>query len=125
MGKGKYFDRRNYKALKNKVNHCGRMPGVDKWKCTHNISYLFSFLPVFSYFILIVLSPLFPCRLCHIALLTLFWSFHYISACIASFFPPSLCIFVSFLPLSLFLSKILFVRCQRSRKARCEPREVS
>lgn len=33
MGKGNYFDRKNYKALENKVNHCGRTPEVDKWKC--------------------------------------------------------------------------------------------
>lgn len=29
--KKKCFDRANYRALENKVNHCGRMPEVDKW----------------------------------------------------------------------------------------------
>ena len=32
MWKGECFDRKNYKAFENKVNHCGRMPGVDKWR---------------------------------------------------------------------------------------------
>lgn len=124
MWKGKYFDRKNYKALKNKVNHCGRMPGVDKWK-RGNVSttsaICFLCCQFFLYFILIVLflSALFPCFLCHISLLAPFLSFHYISACTVSF---SLFVSVSF---SLFLSKILFVRCQRSRKARYELREVS
>lgn len=30
--KKKCFDRKNYRALENKVNHCGRMPEVDKWR---------------------------------------------------------------------------------------------
>lgn len=30
--KKKCFDRKNYRALDNKANHCGRMPEVDKWR---------------------------------------------------------------------------------------------
>lgn len=30
--KKKGFDRKNYTALDNKANHCGRMPEVDKWR---------------------------------------------------------------------------------------------
>lgn len=30
--KKKCFDRKSYRALDNKANHCGRMPEVDKWR---------------------------------------------------------------------------------------------
>lgn len=72
MWKKECFDRKNYKALENKVNHCRRMPGVDKWRdgnvstasaicflcCEfHPSSLLFSFSqPYFSAFSVISLS---------------------------------------------------------------------
>lgn len=38
--KRQWFDRENCGALQNKVDHCGKMPGVRK--CKHSISYLFT-----------------------------------------------------------------------------------
>lgn len=126
--KKKSFDRKNYKALENKVNHCGRMPGVDKWRdrnvsTTSAICFLccefFSLLcphsslslPYFPAFSVIYLCS--PCSSVSTAFsyVYCFFFFLFISVSFSLSHPLS------------FLSKILFVRCQRSRKAGCELRE--
>lgn len=94
--------RRNYKALENKVNHCGRMPGVDKWrrKCKHNISYLFSLLCSFP-----PLSSLFSFSLPYIPALSVMSLFSPCSP-VSTAFPLVYCHFFSF-SLSLCLSPSL------------------
>lgn len=126
--KKKCFDRKNYKALENKVNHCGRMPGVDKWRdgnvsttsaicflcCEvfHPSSSLFSFsLPYFPAFPVIFLSS--PCSSVSTAFSLAYCLFFLLSIYESSSLS---------LPLN-FLSEILFVRCQRSMQAGCELRE--
>lgn len=123
-----FFDRKNYKALKNKVNHCGRMPEVDKWRdrnvsttsaiCFLCCGFFFSFHPP-SY----LLCFLSRCFLCHIFLL------YFNLRGLFLLYAVSLChsFYISVLSLSLnpirFLSEIPFVRCQRSTQAGCELRE--
>lgn len=138
----KSFDRNNYKALENKVNHCGRMPEVDEWRegnvstasaicflcCElffHPSSSLFPFFPPPRYS---------PVCFCHIFLSIPFFAFSatflffvnlFFFFIITIFFPSLLFLSPSFFSSHLlsFLSKILFVRCQRSGEAECELRE--
>ncbi len=125
--KKKCFDKKNYKALENKVNHCGRLPGVDKWRdgnvsTTSAICSLccefFILLPhiSFSLFLISLLSGL--------SLLTQFFILHcvFLLYCLSFFLFFCLWVFLPSSPTQL-LSKILFVRCQRSWKAGCELRE--
>lgn len=117
------FDRKDYKALENKVNHCGRMPEVEKWidgnvSMTSAICFLCcKFFILFSCCSL-VLSASFSALFCHIVLLLLFfslpWVFHFLF-----FLTISVCLSLSS-PRVAFLCKILFVVCQRSGQDGCE-----
>lgn len=120
---------KNYKALENKVNHCGRMLGVDKWRdgnvsTTSAICFLccevfsppssslFSIsLPYFPAFSVISLSS--PCS----SVSTAFCLVH------GLFFFLLISVSFSLSHKLSSLSEILFVRCQRSRQAGCELRE--
>lgn len=80
--KGNSFDRNNYKAFGNKVNHCGKKPEVDKWRdgnvsttsaicflcCSFFILYCFLSKAVFSSVI-----SLFPLRSSSLILLLSFY----------------------------------------------------
>lgn len=125
--KKKCFDKKNYKALENKVNHCGRLPEVDKWR-DGNVSTTSAICFVCCEFF--ILGPHIPLSLRLISLLsvisfllTLFFILHCIFPSILSLFLTfNLWVFLPGSPTQL-LSKILFVRCQRSGKAGCELRE--
>lgn len=118
--KEKSFDRKNYKALENKVNHCGRMPEVDKWKdgnvsITSAICFLcceFFFRPHCSSppsSTLFSLSHPSPQPVPQSPLYFSLIHFPFLFFYIWSFFSSHLL---------CSLSKILFVRCQRSGRAR-------
>lgn len=112
--KQKCFDRKNCRALENKVNHCRRMPEVDKWgdrnvSTTSAVCFLcweFFILCLhcsFSYF------PALPVT----SLLTMLSSLH----CILLMYTFSFPFYHWVSPQLGFHNKILFVRCHGSRKA--------
>ena len=113
--------RRNYKALQNKVNHCGRMPGVDKWR-DRNVSTISAICFLSCGFSLLPRHC--SLSLCFSSLLSVIL----LSPC-SSFSTESPLVFLSIhVSFSLShqlssLSKMLSVRCQRSRPAWCESRE--
>lgn len=126
--KKKSFDRKNYKALENKVNHCGRMPGVDKWR-DGNVSTTSAICFLCCEFF--ILRPHCSFSLCLSSLLSLSYLFPHPVLQSPLHFPSHTVSFSFILSISAsyslsyplgFLSKILFVRCQRSRKAGCELR---
>lgn len=93
--------RRNYKALDNKVNHCGRMPGVDKWR-DRNVSTTSAICFLCCEFFSLLRPHCFLslCFFCHISLLTLLFSFLY-TVCFSFFLSISVSFSLSLSPAQL------------------------